>query len=75
MRKPTGHIIHAITDSGRIIVLDDGSSWLIEPDDRKISGKWKPGTRVDVSTVAHPESVIANMENHTAVRGVYAGQR
>jgi hypothetical protein len=75
MDRPSRKRIEAITDSGRMLVLGDGSAWLIEPDDRGIAAGWAVGTRVQVSMKGHPESVITNREDGSEIRVVYAGQR
>jgi hypothetical protein len=56
-------------------VLGDGSSWLIQPEDRHITEKWKAGARVSVSMAGHPESVMTNRDDGTDARVAYAGQR
>ena len=75
MDRPSRKRLVEITDGGRIAVLGDGSSWLIEPEDRHITEKWKKGARVNVANAGHPESVITNKDEGTDARAAYAGQR
>jgi hypothetical protein len=75
MDRPSRKRLVDITDSGRIAVLGDGSSWLIQPEDRHITEKWKTGARVSVAMAGHPESVITNKDDGTDARVAYAGQR
>jgi len=75
MDRPSRKRLVEITDSGRIAVLGDGSSWLIQPEDRHVTEKWKAGARVRVKGAGEPESVITNKDDGTDARVAYAGPR
>ena len=64
-----------IADGGTMLILDDGSSWLIEPDDCQRAKGWASGVRVSILPSGEPEQVIRNSENGEQVRVVYTGQR
>lgn len=75
MMKRSSRRFASLADAGTILVLDDGSSWLIQPDDIPRVKGWKPGARVSIGGSLDPEKSVRNMDNAEEVRAVYAGQR
>jgi hypothetical protein len=75
MDRPSGKRFITLDDNGRIAVLGDGSAWLIDPGDRAIAARWKPGARVKIAGAGQPESVLTNTDVSEDIRVAYAGQR
>lgn len=75
MMKRNSRRVASLAEADTILVLDDGSSWLIQPDDIPRVKGWKPGARVSIAGSPDPEKAVRNMENAEEVRVVYAGQR
>ena len=75
MMKRNSRRVATLADAGSILVLDDGSSWLIQPDDIPRVQGWKTGARVSIGGSPDPEKSVRNMDNAEEVRAVYAGQR
>jgi len=75
MMKRNSRRVASLADAGTILVLDDGSSWLIQPDDLLRVKGWKPGARVAIGGSPDPEKSVRNLDNAEEARAVYAGQR
>jgi hypothetical protein len=75
MERLVGKRIVELQDNGRIVVLADGSAWLIDPADRKKAVRWKKGTLLRLSQSGEPESRLTNADTNEEIRVAYAGQR
>jgi hypothetical protein len=63
------HWLRDKQDEGRVLVLEDGSSWEVRPSDRRITSRW---LRISTITVESPKQggqsylLINKMEGETA---------
>lgn len=75
-RVGTGHWTKSILDSGRMVVLEDGSMWDIALDDNSVSSKWPNATPISVGVatgVYHYQ--LIDVSQNKAVKAKYLGQR
>jgi hypothetical protein len=69
----SGSGIAAKSDDGSIIVLDDGSIWIVAPYDRATSGPWVDATSITVNDSGAPDQLV-NTDDHETVDANYIGQ-
>jgi hypothetical protein len=58
----SGHWVDHVTDDGSVVILEDGSVWLIDPVDQVDTGLWLPTDEV----VACPGRLIDTDDRTTA---------
>jgi hypothetical protein len=68
-----GSSISAKSDDGSIIVLDDGSIWIVAPYDRSTSGPWVDGTSITVNDSGATDQLVDTDDQET-VDANYIGQ-
>jgi len=66
----SGHFVRSVTSDGQSIVLEDGSSWQVEPGSRYTAADWQPDAPVTVrparSTAQYPYE-LTNTQDDEAV--------
>jgi hypothetical protein len=66
-----GSSITAKSDDGSIVVLDDGSIWIVAPYDRATSTPWVDATSI---TVTNSGDQLVDTDDHEVVDANYIGQ-
>jgi len=46
----SGHLLRAVAEDGRFLILEDGSRWEIHPRDRFRTVAWEPDASISVRT-------------------------
>jgi hypothetical protein len=54
VRPPLGFYVDSVTDDGRYITLEDGTTWEVQIDFRATTGAWQPNDFVEVRRIAAP---------------------
>jgi hypothetical protein len=74
-----GHLVRAVTDKGRFVILEDGSRWEISPRDQYLSAEWEVLANVSVRTLPRAENgfvyeLINTSTDEGAVANYVAGR-
>jgi len=56
LRPPAGFDIHAVTEGGRYVTLQNGSVWEVEISDRATTASWQAGTFVGIQRIWAPRN-------------------
>jgi len=75
----SGHWIQTVLDGGRVVILEDGSRWEIEPLNQSDTILWAPTSPITVSEADSPlgdfRYVLTNTEETQNVLAKYLGRR
>jgi len=64
-----------VVDHGSIIVLEDGSRWIVEPDDTSTTAAWLGPARVLIRKGPHPEAEYPYMMKNTWTKAIVSVKR
>jgi len=75
----SGHWIQTVLEGGRVVILEDGSRWEVEPLNQSETILWAPTSPITVSEADSPlgdfRYILTNTEDTKSVQAKYLGRR